>query len=81
MDAIIYSKNGCGYCVAAKRLLESKGITYEEYNMSLQPEKREELLEAVNALGVVPRTVPQIWLNNKYIGGFDELKSHYDNQG
>jgi glutaredoxin 3 len=78
MNAIIYSKNGCGYCVAAKRLLESKGITYEEYNMSLQPEKREELLEAANALGVVPRTVPQIWLNNEYIGGFDELKSHYD---
>lgn len=73
MNAVIYSKDGCGFCVAAKKLLESKGISYQEYNMTNQPEKREELLEAAALENVVPRTVPQIWLNNKYIGGYDKL--------
>jgi len=73
MDAVIYSKDGCGFCDAAKKLLEIKGISYQEYNISRQPEKRSELLEAASLENVVPRTVPQIWLNNKYIGGYDKL--------
>jgi glutaredoxin 3 len=74
MNAIIYSKNGCGFCTQAKRLLESKGIKYQEFNMTLQPEKRDELLEAAASINIVPRSVPQIWMNNKYIGGYDQLK-------
>ena len=73
MNAVIYSKDGCGFCVAAKNLLEQKGISYVEYNMSSQPDKKTELLEAAALENVVPRTVPQIWLNNKYIGGYDKL--------
>ena len=73
MNAVIYSKDGCGFCVAAKKLLESKGIRFVEYNISSQPDKRTELLEAAALENVVPRTVPQIWLNNKYIGGYDKL--------
>jgi glutaredoxin len=55
-------------------LLESKGIKYQEFNMTLQPEKRDELLEAAASINIVPRSVPQIWMNNKYIGGYDQLK-------
>lgn len=73
MNAVIYSKDGCGFCVAAKNLLDQKGISYVEYNISTQPDKRTELLEAASRENVVPRTVPQIWLNNKYIGGYDKL--------
>ena len=73
MNAVIYSKDGCRFCVAAKNLLEQKGISYVEYNMSSQPDKKTELLEAAALENVVPRTVPQIWLNNKYIGGYDKL--------
>jgi len=73
MNAVIYSKDGCGFCVAAKNLLDQKGISYVEYNISTQPDKKTELLEAASRENVVPRTVPQIWLNNKYIGGYDKL--------
>jgi len=73
MNAVIYSKDGCGFCVAAKKLLEQKGISFVEYNISSQPDKKQELLEAAAIENVVPRTVPQIWLNNKYIGGYDKL--------
>ena len=73
MEAVIYSKDGCGFCVAAKKLLEQKGIRFVEYNISNQPDKKQELLEAAAIENVVPRTVPQIWLNNKYIGGYDKL--------
>ena len=73
MNAVIYSKDGCGFCVAAKKLLEQKGISFVEYNISSQPDKKQELLEAAAIENVVPRTVPQIWLNNKYIGGYDNL--------
>ena len=73
MNALVYSKDGCGFCDAAKALLEEHDISYIEYNLSKHPEKREELLEAASRENVVPRTVPQIWLNNKYIGGYDKL--------
>lgn len=73
MNAVIYSKDGCGFCVAAKKLLEQNGISFVEYNISSQPDKKQELLEAAAIENVVPRTVPQIWLNNKYIGGYDNL--------
>lgn len=71
MKAIVWSKDSCAYCVQAKALLESQGIEYEERNVS-RDWTREQLLEAVpNA-----RTVPQIFLDQKLIGGFTELKQH-----
>jgi len=69
--AIIWSKDQCPYCVQAKALLESRGIDYEERNIN-HNYTREQLLEAVpNA-----RTVPQIFLDDKLIGGFTELRQH-----
>jgi len=79
--AEVYSKNGCPFCVQAKLLLDMKGVEVKEYNFQTDPEKREELFERAAAINVVPRTAPQIWLDNEYIGGFDALKAHYDKQG
>ena len=71
MKAIVWSRNGCTYCEKAKALLKIKGIEFEERNIS-NGYTKEQLLEAVpNA-----RTVPQIFLNDVLIGGFDQLSIH-----
>lgn len=71
MKAIVWSKDNCSYCTSAKQLLASKGIEYEERNVSQGPWTREQLLEAVpNA-----RTVPQIFIDEKYVGGFQEVRN------
>lgn len=74
MKAIIWSKTPCPYCDQAKNLLKLKGIEYEERNISEGTWTKEQLLEAVpNA-----RTVPQIFLDGELIGGYTELKSHFE---
>jgi glutaredoxin len=71
MKATVWSKDACPFCVQAKALLESKGINFEERNVS-KDWTREQLLAAVpNA-----RTLPQIFLDDKLIGGFTELQKH-----
>jgi glutaredoxin 3 len=73
MKAIVWSKDQCPYCDQAKNLLKMKGIEFEERNVS-HDWTREQLLEAVpNA-----RTVPQIFLGEQLIGGFTELRKHFD---
>ena len=68
VKVVIWSKNGCTYCEKAKALLKSKEIAYEERNINTSWTK-EQLLEAVpNA-----RTVPQIFIDDELIGGFDDL--------
>ena len=74
MKAIVWSKYHCPYCDQAKALLKSKNIEFEEKKIG-DGYTREELLEAVpNA-----RTVPQIFLDGKLIGGFTELQSYIQN--
>jgi glutaredoxin len=69
--AIVWSKDACPFCVQAKALLESRGIEFEERNVSTDW-TREQLLEAVPTA----RTLPQIFLDDNYIGGFTELRKH-----
>jgi glutaredoxin 3 len=69
MKAIVWSKDQCPYCVQAKSLLESRGIEYEERNVS-RDWTREQLLEAVPTA----RTLPQIFLGEELVGGFTELR-------
>ena len=69
--AIVWSKDQCPFCVQAKALLESRGIEYEERNVSKDWTK-EQLLEAVPTA----RTLPQIFLDDTYVGGFNELRQH-----
>ena len=71
MQAVVWSKDSCPFCVQAKALLESKGIKFEKRNVS-KDWTREQLLAAVpNA-----RTLPQIFLDDKLVGGFTELRKH-----
>jgi glutaredoxin 3 len=71
MKATLWSKYNCPYCDQAKALLKNKGIPFEEKKIG-DGYTKEELLEAVpNA-----RTVPQIFLDDKLIGGFTELNEH-----
>ena len=70
MKAIVWSKDQCPYCDQAKALLESRNIEFEERNI-MHDWTREQLLEAVpNA-----RSVPQIFLDDKLVGGFTELRT------
>ena len=70
MKAIVWSKDACPYCVQAKNLLTQKGIEYEEKKIG-DGYTKEDLLEAVTDA----RTVPQIFLDGEYVGGFDKLKA------
>ena len=65
----IYSTAICPYCVAAKSYLTGKGQKYTEIRVDLDPRRREEMLERSN----MRRTVPQIFIDGKHIGGFDDL--------
>ena len=70
-EVIIYSTTVCPYCVRAKQLLERKGVAYKEINLSNEaPEVRMELMQRTNH-----RTVPQIFINDQFIGGFDQIYS------
>lgn len=65
----VYSTTFCPYCVRAKQLLERKGVAYAEINLDKEaPEVRIELMQKTKQ-----RTVPQIFINDQFIGGFDQL--------
>ena len=71
-DAIVWSTPTCGFCTQAKRLLDSKGYTYEERVIG-KGYTKDDLLEVVpNA-----KTVPQIFVGDKYIGGYTELTKYF----
>lgn len=65
----IYTKAFCGYCHRAKRLLDSKGVTYTEYDITMGGPKRAEMLERKPDAS----TVPQIFIDGQAIGGSDDL--------
>jgi len=66
-EVIVYSKNMCGYCVQAKNWLKNKGIEYKEINIEEQPEAREFVISEGH------RTMPQIYIDGKSMGGYNEL--------
>ena len=65
----IYTKFGCGYCYRAKKLLESKGAEYNEFDITMGGPKRDEMMERAP----LARTVPQIFIGDTHVGGSDEL--------
>lgn len=75
----VYSKPNCQYCVRAKMLLEKKGLEYHviditEGSVEEQISARENLIERVAQItGDTPRTMPQIFNDDEYVGGFDQL--------
>ena len=64
----MYTSANCAYCVAAKNLLKSKGLDYEEIRVDLDASRREEMLVRAQR-----RTVPQIFVNDRLVGGYDDL--------
>jgi glutaredoxin 3 len=66
---LLYTTPYCGYCRAAKRLLDQKGHAYIEIDVSEDPAMRQEM--ASRAMG--GRTVPQIFIDGTHVGGFEEL--------
>lgn len=75
IDVRIYTTTYCGYCRAAKALLQRKGVAFEEIDCTEDPEARSWLVEQTGL-----RTVPQIFLAGVPVGGFDEL-SELDREG
>ena len=65
----IYTSPWCGYCRAAKVLLDRKGIAYTEIDVSGNPAKRQEMLSRANGRW----TVPQIFIGTTHVGGSDDL--------
>lgn len=65
----VYSTAFCGYCERAKALLGRKGLEYTEIRVDQEPAQREEMLR----LSGGRRTVPQIFIGERHVGGFDEL--------
>ena len=71
MRAEIYSKENCIFCVKAKDLLTKRGIAFDEISAV---EFRDVLIERVTrASGAAPKTVPQIFIDSEYVGGYDQL--------
>ncbi|HNZ57282.1 MAG TPA: glutaredoxin 3, partial [Methylophilaceae bacterium] len=61
----------CPYCINAERLLRSKGVAdINKIRIDLQPEKRDEMMQKTGR-----RTVPQIYIGERHIGGFDDLRA------
>ena len=65
----IYTSQLCGYCAMAKRLLQSKGVDFEEIDVDRDPARRAEMVRRANG----GRTVPQIFIGGTHVGGSDDL--------
>jgi thioredoxin reductase (NADPH) len=69
-DVLIYTRSTCPFCQRAKRLLSSKGQRFTEIDVDLHPERREEMIRRSGR-----RTVPQIWIGERHVGGCDDLQA------
>jgi glutaredoxin 3 len=68
MSAVIYTTRFCPFCVRAKQLFDDKSVSYKEIAVDNDPALRQEMMKKSGR-----HTVPQIWINDKHIGGCDEL--------
>lgn len=68
IPVIVYSTAVCPYCVRAERLLEAKGVAVQKIRVDLDPEERIKMMERTGR-----RTVPQIYVGDTHVGGFDDL--------
>lgn len=70
-SVVMYATAVCPFCINAERLLRSKGVSdVEKIRVDLDPQKRVEMMEKTGR-----RTVPQIYIGTRHIGGFDELRA------
>jgi glutaredoxin 3 len=64
----MYTKSWCPYCERARALLKSKGVSFREIDIESQPEERDEMIRRSGR-----RTVPQIFIGTRHIGGSDDI--------
>ncbi len=76
-DVRIYVKQGCPYSAGAKRLLDEKGIDYEEIDVTAHPERRVEMERATGGRS----TLPQVFFGHRHVGGYDDLQELDRTQG
>jgi glutaredoxin 3 len=70
-NVVMYTSASCPFCMNAERLLANKGVTaINKIRVDLEPEQRVEMMEKTGR-----RTVPQIYIDEQHIGGFDELRA------
>jgi glutaredoxin 3 len=67
-DVTIYTRQFCGYCTAAKRLLRDKGIAFQEVDATGDPARRNEMITRSGRF-----TFPQIFIGDRHVGGCDDL--------
>lgn len=67
-DVLMYTTPFCPYCIRAKRLLEAKNVAFTDIDVGADPSLRLEMMERSGR-----RTVPQIWIGEQHIGGFDDM--------
>jgi glutaredoxin 3 len=67
----VYTTSYCPFCHGAKALLERKGVAFDEIDVTDDPALREQMVERAGGR----RTVPEIFINGRIIGGFDELRA------
>lgn len=70
----IYTWTTCPYCIRAKKLLDSKGVQYTEYNISGDDAARAKMVERTGG----PKSVPQIFVNDVHYGGCDDIHALND---
>lgn len=69
VEVVVYTRQLCGFCSAAKHLLEKKGIAYTEFDATFNPGLRKEMVQRANGRS----TFPQIFVGDVHVGGCDEL--------
>jgi glutaredoxin 3 len=69
VEVVIYTRQLCGFCTAAKRLLEKKGVAFEEHDATFDPELRKTMVQKAGGRA----TFPQIFIGTTHVGGCDEL--------
>ena len=65
---LMYSTGVCPFCLMAERLLRAKGVDIEKVRVDLEPERRQEMMTRTGR-----RTVPQIYVGDRHVGGYDDL--------
>lgn len=70
-NVIIYTRAMCGYCSAAKSLLDRKGITYNEHDATFDQALRKEMMQRAHGAS----TFPQIFIGDIHVGGFDQMNA------
>ncbi|MGI9344330.1 MAG: glutaredoxin 3 [Gammaproteobacteria bacterium] len=67
-EVMMYTQALCGYCSAARKLLKSKGVDFEEVDVTLSAKRRREMIDRSGR-----HTVPQIFAGERHLGGYDDI--------